>query len=450
MAIKTIHIREWINERIYDGDVTINTETLEVDFGDLDVSGNAYYKGNYLCTIEDIIRATTYYELDLSEDVGKCYETGLCGFMSDMSWVIDCNEYVFDSLTTYFQDERYRTSVCYENSVRDEDGTEWVTAPQHYWNDMYYCEDCHSYIDYENYYGNGTCVFCHEDKYKNRVIEGYCESHEHDPVFFGEYEGKFCGLGVELEVDCDHSQKYQNEEVASSLCSHCGLEYNEVRFAEDGSLDNGFENIIEAHTVKDFWAKQDKWKKMLKYLSDNGYKSHDTNTCGLHVHVSRTMFGKTEEEQTTAIAKVYTFFDENWDEIVKISRRKNFRWSGKNDIYKDNSKSNYENWKNEAKKKNGGHDVALNNSNRNTFEYRLGRGTLNSWSFFSWIDFILTISKNAKRITVKKIQSNDLVSWFSGIKESSAKYIYKRGAFRETMLALFPNIEWETDLVENQ
>lgn len=438
----------WLNDQHFEGEVSVNTDTLEVDLGDLAIDGYVYYDGCRLCSINKALEAAALYNLGLNDDIYCCYESGIIGFDDDMVFVEDRNVFVFASLCTEFEDKYYLLRDCSERTLRNTWCQSYRLAPDWWWDDLYYCESCGCYVYESDYHGNDLCEFCYEKA--PRIIKGYCESHDNDPVYFGDYKGEFCGLGVELEVDCDYSQKHQNEEVASNLCSHCGLEYNEVRFAEDGSLENGFENIIEAHTVKDFWAKQDKWMKMLKYLSDNGYKSHDTSTCGLHVHVSRTMFGKTEEEQTTAIAKVFVFFDENWDEIVKVSRRKNFRWSGRNGIYKDDNKSNYENWKKEAKEKNGGHDVALNNSNRNTFEYRLGRGTLNTWSFFSWIDFILTISKNAKRITVKKIQSNDLVSWFSGIKESTAKYIYKRGAFRETMLALFPNIEWETDLVEIQ
>lgn len=446
--IETVGLCEWIDGVRYYAIATVDTESEDVTLeSEQDLSVYAYYNAYRLCVVEDILKATALAECECYDSILKCDVSGHWGFSDDMCYT-ENSESVFNELVIEFRARYYLITECEEHSYRDDNGKDSFYAPDWWWQDQYWCDCCCCYVPEWYYHGDGTCEYCYEEE--DKIIEGYCESHDHDPVFFGEYEGKFCGLGVELEVDCDHSQKYQNEKVASNLCSHCGLEYNEVRFAEDGSLNNGFENIIEAHTVKDFWAKQDKWKKMLKYLSDNGYKSHDTNTCGLHVHVSRTIFGKTEEEQTTAIAKVYTFFDENWGEIVKVSRRKNFRWSDKNDIRKDDSKSNYENWKNEAKKKNGGHTVALNNSNRNTFEYRLGRGTLNSWSFFSWIDFILTISKNAKRITVKKILSNDLVSWFSGIKESTARYIYKRNAFRETMLALFPNIEWETDLVENQ
>lgn len=438
----------WLNDQQFKGEVSVNTETLEVDLGDLATDGYVYYAGKCLCTINKALEAAALHSLELDDDVYRCYESEILGFSDDMVYVEDRDIFVFYSLCIEFEDKYYLLRDCSEHAFRDYGGREIRLAPDWWWEDLCYCESCDCYVDGDDYHGDGLCDFCYEEE--PHIIEGYCESHDHDPVYFGEYKGEFCGLGIELEVDCDYSQRQYNEEVAAGLCDHCGLRYDEVRFAEDGSLDNGFENIIEAHTVKDFWAKQDKWKKMLKYLSDNNYRSHDTTTCGLHVHVSRTMFGKTDAEQTTAIAKVYTFFDENWSDIVKISRRKRFDYCSKNNIYKDNSKSNYENWKREVKRKGGCHGVALNNRNTDTFEYRLGRGTLNSWSFFSWIDFVLTISKNAKRITVKKIQSNDLVSWFSGIKESTAKYIYKRGAFRETMLALFPNIEWETDLVENQ
>jgi hypothetical protein len=167
------------------------------------------------------------------------------------------------------------------------------------------------------------------------------------------------------------------------------------------------------------------------------------------------MFGKTREVQDTAIAKVYTFFDENWDDIVRVSRRRSFHYCQKNYLDSDdeqkivdNKATRFECWKKNSKWQ-GGHGVALNNSNRATFEYRLGRGTLNAWSFFSWVDFVLTITKNAKRITVGKVETNDRLSWLGGISESTAKYIYKRGAFQKEMLALYPNIEWEQDLIDN-
>ena len=63
-------------------------------------------------------------------------------------------------------------------------------------------------------------------------------------------------------------------------------------------------------------------------------------------------------------------------------------------------------------------------------------------------DYLVKVPENARRITVEKVETNDLISWLGGIKETTAKYIYKRGAFRSQMLTLYPNIEWEQDLIE--
>lgn len=311
-----------------------------------------------------------------------------------------------------------------------------------------YCELCASYVaDFDYLSDDEGCIFCAEEREKKSVIEDYTQSHKHNetPLFFGEHKGSFVGMGFELEVDSkEYISEATNNNVASNLISACGLEEGEVRFAHDGSLSYGFECISEPHTVKEFWRKAPQWARMLAYLSKNGYSSHDVGTCGLHVHVSREMFGKNEAEQTSAIAKVMVFFDENWEDCKCLSRRRDFGYCEKNACIKD-APSNYYCWKKSASRQKG-HYVALNNGNSHTFEYRLGRGTLNAWSFFSWIDFVLTITKNSKRLTINKVNTNDRVSWLAGIKESTAKYMFKRGAFASEVLELFPNVEWESDL----
>lgn len=426
----------------------------------------AIYCSSYVTSIKHILIATAYSVAGDVFDYGlrRCDESKWWGFEEDFTYLEREDEYVYSSLAYYFPNwNRYfRITDCEIHDVRDSDGDSYTKlAPREWWSNRYCCELCGCYLlDDEDYYGDGECIFCHERSCHD-VIEGYTESHRHNdnPVLFQDASehfdsSNFVGIGFELEVDCEDVRD-DNNSVAEGLCSACDLEDNEMRYANDGSLNYGFECISQPHTVKDFWKKQDKWRLMLKYLLQHGYRSHDPNTCGLHVHVSRGMFGKTEKEQNDAIAKVYTFFDDNWDDLVKVSRRTNFNFCDKNKLQpseyayvQEGSTTKYKQWKKRCKLS-GGHYVALNNSNRNTFEYRLGRGTLNTWSFFSWIDLVITITKNARRITVGKVESNDLVSWLGGISESTARYIYKRRAFRQTILALYPAIEWETDLVDS-
>ena len=462
---KDVEIDVTINDVRYTGTVSIGLDDChDINLHNLldDYDMYAYSDGARLCKVCHILAGEALYVAGegFDEDIVECCVTGFHADKDFMHQLGD-GDWAFSDLCWFFDawDEYVLYSDTEEHECRDCDGYQhYMRAPTSWWQDRYYCNSCSCYIECDEDYFEfeDECRWCNDER-KGRIIEGYSESHENEPVFFGEPEkGKnWVGLGFELEVDCSETNSKYNNETARNLCAECGLEDNEMRFAHDGSLNYGFECISQPHTVRDFWSKQSKWQKMLSYLSSKGYKSHDPGTCGLHVHVTREMFGSTKTLQDNAIAKVYTFFDDNWDNIVKISRRRSFSYCHKNELYPDDmmnviggKKTKYECWK-EKSKFEGGHGVALNNSNRATFEYRLGRGTLNSWSFFSWIDFVLTITKNAKRITINKVETNDVVSWIGGISESTAKYIYKRGAFQKEVLALYPSIEWEQDLIEN-
>lgn len=463
-STKDVTIDVTINGVNYNGVVSIGLDDChDINLHSLldDYDLWASYNGIRVCKVCHILAGEALWKAGegFDDDIEECRETG---WHADKEFMrpLEDEEWAFEPLCFYFDDwgEWILLSNTEEHRVRDCEGYKYTKrAPTQWFNDRHYCENCECFIEYdEDYYGDGECRWCHEENMPH-IIEGYCESHEHDPILFGDYkdEESFVGLGFELEVDGDSSISEHNEETAQGLCEASGLKEDEMRFAYDGSLNYGFECISQPHTVKAFWEKQAQWREMLRYLADKGYRSHDPGTCGLHVHVSRGMFGKTREIQDTAIAKVYTFFDENWDDIVKVSRRRSFHYCQKNYLdsdyeqkITDKKTTRFECWK-KASKWQSGHGVALNNANRATFEYRLGRGTLNAWSFFSWIDFVITITKNAKRITVGKVESNDKLSWLGGISESTAKYIYKRGAFQKEMLALYPNIEWEQDLIDN-
>lgn len=459
---KTVQIDVTANRIRYAGTAIVHPDrgvdlSNIIDEEDLD-GRQVYHEDTYICSLKTLLLATARYAAGLT-DYAKCEITGY--ILPDWDIVtLEDGRICAEPLAKEFQGEYYLASQGTRENVHDENGCNTRWAPEWYWREeMHWCDHCQCYVSSDDYYGNGVCRFCHEEDTNEApvgVIEGYCDSHEHTPVLFGEYESeeKFQGLGFELEVDTsEEDDDLDNYGTARHLCEECGLEENEMHYAHDGSLNYGFECISQPHTVKAFWDRAPKWRRMLSYLSARGYESHNPGTCGLHVHVSRTMFGDTEDEQDKAIAKVYVFFDENWDDLVKVSRRKDTGYCGKlsmNSAIAQKKATKYNKWKENVKiNKSQNHYVALNNGNKATFEYRLGRGTLNAWSFFSWIDLMLTITKNAKRITVNKVNTNDIVSWLGGIKESTAKYIYKRGAFRQAVLSLYPSIEWETDLTDN-
>ena len=470
--MKEFDISVKINGRRYEGKALYDEDNDKVDLSNITAEGidaqshltdNAFSNGYIVGKVMDILVNEVRGEV-FPDDYARCDATGYRYPFDDL---VACHgdELVCGAFATYssIMDEYLNLAGnCDHVQIRHDDGSLSMDYVTDGWRDSHcYCEHCDAYLeDDDDYVGNDTCRWCDEEDDDEDIIEGYSDSHKHNnhPVFFGGDSGdktldSFSGMGFELEVDSkdeDFGESY-NEETARNLCDEAGLDENEMRYAHDGSLNYGFECISQPHTVEDFWAKTKKWEKMLKYLLSRGYRSHDPGTCGLHVHVSRNMFGKTETVQDTAIAKVYTFYDENWDDLVKVSRRKEFGYCGKNSLSISQKcdaerTGKFKQWKERSKASaSKNHYVALNNSGRFTFEYRLARGTLNTWSFFSWIDLTLTITRNARRITIKQVETNDKVSWLSGITESTARYLYQRGAFKETVLALYPSITWSQD-----
>lgn len=105
-----------------------------------------------------------------------------------------------------------------------------------------------------------------------------------------------------------------------------------------------------------------------------GYRSHQTSTCGLHVHVNRSCFGDTQEEQELVISHILFFVEKHWSELLKFSRRSEYsmsRWAARYGFEKTGREI-----LDKAKKGNNGRYAAVNLMNWATIEFRLFRGTL--------------------------------------------------------------------------
>lgn len=105
------------------------------------------------------------------------------------------------------------------------------------------------------------------------------------------------------------------------------------------------------------------------------YLSHRAGTCGLHVHISRAAFGKTEQEQDAPIARVLYFFEKHWEELLKFSRRTQRqleRWAARYG-YREQPRDILDHAK---KGCHAGRYTCVNLTNRDTVEFRMFRGTL--------------------------------------------------------------------------
>ena len=133
------------------------------------------------------------------------------------------------------------------------------------------------------------------------------------PCFWG--DGPFY-FGVELEID----EAGEDSDNARRLLAIANQGQPRLYCKHDGSLDEGFEIVSHPMTL-DYHCQHMPWKEVLDKARSLGYRSHQAGTCGLHVHINRTAFGNTLEEQDEVIARILYFFEKHWEEMLKFSRR---------------------------------------------------------------------------------------------------------------------------------
>ena len=344
------------------------------------------------------------------------------GRFGEEMWCESCVEN--DAFYCEHCDEYYDYNCYNSRSVYDYRGRERIWCEDCADNNAYYCEscenyyedcDCGSYDSYDCWY----CNDCYEDCHHS-IIKDY---HDRPMIeYIGKLKAQYKGLqhyvGLELEVDKGHEKEKCAERIAD-------IEKN-VYFNKDGSLSNGFEIITQPHTEEALY--NIKWQEIFDACKEYGFSSHDAMTCGLHIHISREWLGRKKETQDLAIRKLILFYHTYWTDILKLSRRTNEQ---ANDWAQDYCVNNRKELADGIKKGYYGRYYAINNCNRNTVEFRLGRGTLNAESFFAWIDFNLTLVKNSKKCKLNDLTNPTL--WLKGLKDSTIKYMKEKGVFTNAL-----------------
>ncbi|WMJ84952.1 hypothetical protein RBH76_05915 [Oscillospiraceae bacterium MB24-C1] len=189
--------------------------------------------------------------------------------------------------------------------------------------DDYYCfcENCGQLIRNEDAYyldEDENVPYCYDcyDTHQNRTsIHPY--GYKPEPIFYGEGDRYF---GIELEIDDAGKGGFNARSILN--VANAGLPH--IYIKSDSSLNEGMEIVTHPMSM-DYHHHQMPWESILACARDMGYKSHDTNTCGLHIHVSRRCLGETLAEQVRCIAHVLYFVEHHWVELLEFSRRTNRR-----------------------------------------------------------------------------------------------------------------------------
>lgn len=338
--------------------------------------------------------------------------------MEPMATCVLCGENFAESQSIYLDDDclcptcaEERTVLCAQCGERiysdDNAGDARIPLCESCYDRSYVtCNDCGRVIHLDDIYYAETdedddtplCYDCYTRSSLERVIHDY--NYKPEPLFYGEGPRYY---GIELELD----NGGEIRKKAASL-----LEVSQSNGAEtlyckhDGSLNDGFELVT--HPMALNYHKQEMpWQAILQKCVELGYSSHQAGTCGLHIHVSRSAFGVLEEQQDACIARILYFFEKNWEELLKFSRRTALqleRWAARYgykeqpmDIL-DHAKKGYH----------GGRYTCVNLRNHDTIEFRMFRGTLKYNTLIATLQMVDRICDMALSLSDEELKA---MSW---------------------------------------
>jgi hypothetical protein len=312
-------------------------------------------------TLMDCMSVQPFKRISLSEGI---YDFFNDKFNVEVSECEDCGRihHVDDSNTAYDGDR----IVC--NSCIDE---------------YYYHERTGQYVhqDDENYSNDD-----YEDEDEDSIIRDYHSSKRilgKIPSQFDKRKSQvFMGLELEMEVTGDYDRVDKAQMILDNLQFYKadnGCQYTYCALENDGSLSNGFE-MVTGYTGLDVHEKQLAYfKKPLR-----GLRSHDTSTCGLHIHIDK------RNMTLNHATKLILFINDSGNQklIRTIARRTSSRFAKI-----ANKKADYQ-WLKSAKRSsdplcslNDDRYESLNFQNDRTVEFRLFKGTLKFESIMACLEF---------------------------------------------------------------
>lgn len=283
------------------------------------------------------------------------------------------------------------------------------------------CCHCDALLHRDDAYhlnGYDYCYDCyHEETEDDEAIHEY--SYKPEPIFYGE-SGRY--FGVELEIDGAGVESENADEILN--IGNANGEH--IYIKSDGSLNEGME--IVSHPMSLDFHKSYCWDRIMRKAVELDYRSHQTATCGLHVHVNRTAFGSEHEEQESVISRILYFVEHHWNELLRFSRRSESsmnRWAARYG-YESSPKAILD----KAKKGNNGRYAAINLLNYSTIEFRLFRGTLKYNTFIATLELVDMICDLACELTDEEMQALSWSELVTRIKEPELiQYLKERNLY---------------------
>lgn len=271
----------------------------------------------------------------------RCYEDGY--FTCE-----DCGEIVhMDDAVRVNPDTRDESWVCESCAERRyyrcDDCGEYFSEEHIHEDDQgtVICDDCWERHDYMACEDCGRILRCEDANWSEDDEAYYCDDcwSEHENRSFHEYgykptpkfqyrsgeagkQDSILTFGVELEVDCgdDHN------DLADDLVQ---LD-QPIYMKHDGSLGSEGVEIVTHPCSLAYHQYELRWAEISRTCRSHDYKSHDAETCGLHIHIGRKQMGSSTEERLRTAGNLVLLVDSIWSQLVTFTRRTDSqlsRWS---------------------------------------------------------------------------------------------------------------------------
>jgi hypothetical protein len=306
-----------------------------------------------------------------------------------------CGEwYMYISASHWFidicgdcQDDHFACGYCdstthFDDSVTSTDGgaTYCSSCADRHWS---YCGECSEWYEDNS---NDEC----SDAYRYGIND---YSFKPTPIFhYTPEKPSKTFFGFELEVEAVHETISTGVDIVRNYVTD-----DLVYLKGDGSLNDGFE--IVTHPMTHDWAMEKFPWEMIEKLRRSGYRSWDTDTCGLHVHASRTSF----------VDRSHLW---KWTYLINKNNRECIELAGRNSHYaqfygvkptsdivlkKAMPRERY---------------VAINLNPTHTVEVRIFRGSLRIPRVKTALDFMQSTIEFANKLTIKEASAGNTWGMF--------------------------------------
>jgi hypothetical protein len=256
-------------------------------------------------------------------------------------------------------------------------------------NDYFTCNDCGSMFhqDYEYYVEEEGCSYCdecyhHRRQEDNEIIHDY--GYKPQPQFFKMAWENTLFLGLEIELECgnnmhstDTAKKMKQWLIDHKCDKKCYFKY-------DGSLSNGIEIVFHPFTLQSY-HKDFPLSDFIKYCRSIGLSGYNPNTCGIHIHLSKTHFKK----NGLYIGKLFFYKCQKY--LKQFSKRKDYNFCKFDQVTPEN----------EYSQENGRYS-ALNNTSK-TMEIRIFRSTTNYNRILASMQFADAFANYCNQTSIKKM-----------------------------------------------